>query len=145
MKSTKYILGDLDLDRMEAIFEDSSVPAPKSLGEDLEKSVDLLSALDGEPERGTLHWKGKVVSPARSRVRRLRTWASMAAGFLLVAGLGLGYLLTPPEPEDTFTDPALAYAQVAEVMGRISDKVAKGKEAAALPGQILGDALDSIL
>ncbi len=139
MKSSKYIQNNLDLKEMEAIFEDSSVPVPPLLGKDLEKSLDLLSSLEGESVKGG----GKPLSDPQRKVRALRTWASVAAAAVLLLSVGLGYLFTPAEPEDTFSDPALAYAQVEEAMGKISRKMAQGVQAVRLPAQMIKEGLDN--
>ena len=46
----------------------------------------------------------------------------------VVAGIGLTALLRTPEPEDTFTDPYLAYAAIEQAFGRMGDAVSRGAE-----------------
>lgn len=66
----------------------------------------------------------KVRLPRR---RPVAIW-SIAASVALVAGIGLTALLRTPEPEDTFTDPYLAYAAIEQAFGRMGDAVSRGAE-----------------
>lgn len=63
----------------------------------------------------------KVNLPSR---RTAAIW-SIAASVAIVAGIGLTALLRTPEPEDTFTDPYLAYAAVEQAFSRMGQTVAK--------------------
>lgn len=63
----------------------------------------------------------KVNLPRR---RTAAIW-SIAASVAIVAGIGLTALLRTPEPEDTFTDPYLAYSAVEQAFGRMGQTVAK--------------------
>ena len=51
-----------------------------------------------------------------------------AAAVAVVAGIGLTVLLHTPEPEDTFTDPYLAYAAVEQAFSRMGETVSKSAE-----------------
>ena len=66
----------------------------------------------------------KVRLPRR---RPVAIW-SIAASVAVVAGIGLTALLRTPEPEDTFTDPYLAYAAIEQAFGRMGDAVSRGAE-----------------
>lgn len=60
--------------------------------------------------------------------RRTAVIWSAAASVTVVAGIGLAALLHKPEPEDTFTDPYLAYAAVEQAFSRMGKTVSQGAE-----------------
>ena len=60
--------------------------------------------------------------------RRTAVFWSAAASVAVVAGIGLTALLHTPEPEDTFTDPYLAYAAVEQAFSRMGETVSKSAE-----------------
>ncbi len=59
------------------------------------------------------------------RLRTLRI-AGIAASVIILAGVGFSLAGLSGEPEDTFTDPYLAYAQVEETLAMISEGMKKG-------------------
>ena len=59
--------------------------------------------------------------------RRAAVW-SIAASVAVVAGIGLTALLRTPEPQDTFTDPYLAYAAVEQAFSRMGETVARSAD-----------------
>lgn len=64
------------------------------------------------------------------RLPRRRTaivW-SAAASVAVVAGIGLTALLHTPEPEDTFSDPYLAYAAVEQAFARMGKTVSQSAD-----------------
>ena len=56
---------------------------------------------------------------------------SVAASVAVVAGIGLATLLHTPQPEDTFSDPYLAYAAIEQAFNRMGDAVSQGAEVLA--------------
>lgn len=53
---------------------------------------------------------------------------SIAASVAVVAGIGLTALLRTPEPQDTFTDPYMAYAAVEQAFSRMGQTVARSAD-----------------
>lgn len=95
------------------ISEDTSIQVPQNLDEDLRKAVAALS-LAGEERDGrravTLSW-----------VRPLAAAASL--GLLIAAGAAM--LNGPDELQDTYSDPAMAYAQLEASLDKMSSKMGK--------------------
>ena len=60
--------------------------------------------------------------------RRAAVLWGAAASVAVVAGIGLTALPHTPEPEDTFTDPYLAYAAVEQAFSRMGETVSKSAE-----------------
>ena len=56
---------------------------------------------------------------------------SVAASVAVVAGIGLAALLRTPQPEDTFSDPYLAYAAIEQAFDRMGDAVSQSAEVLA--------------
>lgn len=72
-----------------------------------------------------------AISEERRRaVKTSRTALSWVAPALAAASLG-ALLVIPSGPKDTFSDPALAYAEVERTFEYISKKIDKGTEIAA--------------
>lgn len=132
MKSIREIeaLGMEDLGRIAA---DTSIQVPVDLEEELRKTVAALSL--AEEERETRR------SVAHSWVRPLAAAASL--GLLVAAGAAI--LNTPEELQDTYSDPAVAYAMLEESFGKISSKmnqgIAKAQEAGYEAREITNQAL----
>lgn len=80
----------------------------------------------------------------RFRLRRIR-WAvgGIAAGLLLVAGLSLT-IASRSEPEDTFSDPKLACAEVEKVMHLISERLTPVRESVDLAGELFKKQIDKL-
>lgn len=100
-----------DILELKAIAEDSSISAPEGLKDEIASSLDTLSFLDEKPLRKPL------------------TYAlSVAASLVLILGIGLnlGTHRYDRMPEDTFSDPYLAYAELEKTFEMISSKMDKG-------------------
>lgn len=113
MKSIREI-EDLGMEDLGRIAADTSIQVPADLEEDLRKTVAALSL--EEEERETRR------SVAHSWVRPLAAAASL--GLLVAAGASI--LNTPEELQDTYSDPAVAYAMLEESFGKISSKMSQG-------------------
>ena len=92
--------------------------------QDIEKHTAADWARIGADETIPVPEDFKVRLPHR---RPVAIW-SIAASVAVVAGIGLTALLRTPEPEDTFTDPYLAYAAIEQAFGRMGDAVSRGAE-----------------
>lgn len=107
----------MDFGALERIADDASVKAPDSLIDGIE-SVIVADALARRPSRSRF-------SPAV-----FGALAAVAAGLALVLAL-------PRQPEDTFDDPALAYAELERTFSYISGKMDRGMDIAAVAGPSL--------
>lgn len=106
----------MDLERLEEVSMDGRIRIPDNLGR---TTGEMLDALDRASEL--------LNGEKRVPLRRKRMIASIAAGLVLVAGIGLASLYKPlGEPVDTFDDPLLAYAEMQRIFGRIGDEVKQG-------------------
>ncbi|MCR5561732.1 MAG: hypothetical protein K6F58_07980 [Bacteroidales bacterium] len=122
---------------LERIASDSSVKVPAELKASLEALAGASELLDERPAAaGVISGLAEKRLGRQSSGRRsqgLRTtwyWAVPAVAAALVAAV-LVFRSAPKEPEDTFSDPYLAYAEVQKAFGQISRK---GEEAASIAG-----------
>lgn len=96
--------------------DDARTPVPEGFRKELSEMIDSMDAAE------------KIVSSGRSGSKRIATWTmSAAAGLVLVAGAALA-LYTYRSPKDTFSDPALAYAQVEKALADISARMSSCAE-----------------
>lgn len=102
---------------LERIASDTSVRVPS----DLKASLEALAGAAELAESGR---------PEPTTARRPLFWAIPAVAAALVAAV-LVFRSVPEEPEDTFNDPYLAYAEVQKAFGQISQK---GEAAATIAG-----------
>lgn len=113
MKSIKEIE---DMELLERVSMDGKIKVPDNLGR---TTGEMLDALD----RASELLKGERRTP----LRRKRMAASIAAGLVLVAGIGSAFLFKPiGEPVDTFDDPLLAYVEMQRIFGRIGNEMKDG-------------------
>ena len=111
MKSMEY-MKDVSFSDMEKIASDAPDRVPTDLESSLEELTDSLEALR-RLNREERH----------PSVR----WTSIAAGFVLLAGLAFS-LSNRPRLKDTFDDPFLAYAEAEKALMLISDAMSTGAE-----------------
>lgn len=100
MKSLKDI-ENMSQEYLEAVSQDETIAVPDDLTQKIHES------LSGSAKR--------------------RMWmAGAAASVVLLAGLGFGIAGWQNEPEDTFDDPYLAYAELEKAFAIMSDGIRKG-------------------
>ena len=104
---------DIPMEELERIASDESVKVPEELEKELRTSITLLELQDemeGE--------KTRTVSR-----RRVLYGLSAAASLALILGVGLRTKSLNGTPQDTFSDPALAYAELERAFSLMSDKI----------------------
>lgn len=111
-----HAIQNLDDAALEQLADDAGVVVPTGLGDRIREN---LAAAALAETAGAV----KTVSPQRRMFRRILA-ASLSAAAVL-AGLVL-LLQRPAGPEDTFDDPALAYASLQQTFEYISEKVRFG-------------------
>lgn len=110
---------------LERIASDTSVRVPS----DLKASLEALAgaAEFAQPEKVPVETEPVV---RKAGIFRPLLWGIPAVAAALVAAV-LVFRSVPKEPEDTFSDPYLAYAEVQKAFGQISQK---GEAAATIAG-----------
>ena len=98
----------IDLEELEKIASDSSVPVPESLHRRVEDALTAACAVKSVPGRKA--WRFALIP---------------AAAALTV---GLNYQSASRMQADTFTDPQAAYAELERTFGYISSKINAGRE-----------------
>lgn len=107
--------------------DDASTHVPEGFRKELSEMIDSMDAAE------------KIVSSGRTGAKRIAAWTmTAAAGLVLIAGAALA-LDTYRSPKDTFSDPALAYAQaekaLADISSRMSSCAGKTRRAEATVGK----------
>ena len=118
MKSIEDI-GKMSLEELEKVSQDASIKVPEGLSGRLEA---LLGASEIAKET------------AKPRPVWLRYAVAAAAAALLAVAVRLS---VPGEPEDSFSDPLLAYAQVEQVFERISFEGGKAAHIAGTAAPVI--------
>lgn len=110
---------------LERIASDTSVRVPS----DLKASLEALAgaAEFAQPEKAPVETEPVV---RKAGIFRPLLWGIPAVAAALVTAV-LVFRSVPKEPEDTFSDPYLAYAEVQKAFGQISQK---GEAAAEIAG-----------
>lgn len=102
----------MDLEDLEKIASDSSVPVPESLHRRVEDALTAACAVKIVPGRKA--WRFALIPAA----------VAVAAALTV----GLNYQSASRMPADTFTDPQAAYAELERTFGYISNKINAGRE-----------------
>lgn len=102
----------MDLEELEKIASDSSVPVPESLHRRVEDALTAACAVKSVPGRKA--WRFALIPAA----------VAVAAALTV----GLNYQSASRMPADTFTDPQGAYAELERTFGYISSKINAGRE-----------------
>lgn len=102
----------IDLEELEKIASDSSVPVPESLHRRVEDALTAACAVKSVPGRKA--WRFALIPAA----------VAVAAALTV----GLNYQSASRMPADTFTDPQAAYAELERTFGYISSKINAGGE-----------------
>ena len=103
----------MSLEQLEATSMDENISVPDGFASRLEDGLEVLERLTEDESRKA------------GRVRMVRVLSAAAAAALLV-GAGLGLSGRQDEPEDTFTDPYLAYAELEKAFAIMSGEIHKG-------------------
>lgn len=102
----------IDLEELEKIAADSSVPVPESLHRRVEDALTAACAVKSVPGRKA--WRFALIPAA----------VAVAAALTV----GLNYQSASRMPADTFTDLQAAYAELERTFGYISSKINAGRE-----------------
>lgn len=106
----------LEADELIRIAEEDRTEVPDRLKEDI---ADIIAA------KAAISDAAGKTSERKSMTGRIIFTVSAAAACLMM------FFMTPRQPEDTFDDPKLAYAELEKTFSYISSKMDKGMEIAA--------------
>lgn len=106
---------DLSFEDILRISEDEKIKMPSELHQELNLMIDSLEFLNEKEQKKGVSIKG--------------LW-SMVSAAAIVVGVVLAIAWHNSQPVDTFSDPALAYAQLEETFSYMSEKMNVGFEKA---------------
>ena len=127
----------LDLER---IASDESIKVPPTLKHDIAVTARALEMESKEEE------EIKETHVSRKRYRKsLRMISYPAAAVAIVTiGMRISFQDTIPTPKDTFDDPMMAYTQMEQVLGFISEKMNTGMEIADAVEPVIGKTINAL-
>ena len=130
-------LSMLDLDR---IASDESIKVPSSLKHDIAVTARALEMSSKEEDE---------VSETHTPHRRYRKILKMisypaAAVAVVTIGLHLSFQDSIPTPKDTFDDPKMAYVQMEQVFGFISEKMNTGIDIADAAEPVIDKTINAL-
>ena len=116
-------LSMLDLER---IASDESVKVPDSLNHDIAVTARALEISSKEDDTSQ---ENNVFHKRYRKILRLISYPAAAVAIVTI-GMRLSFQDSIPTPKDTFDDPRMAYIQMEQVLGFISEKMTTGMEIA---------------
>ena len=130
-------LSIVDLDR---IASDESIKVPSTLKHDIAVTARALEMESKEEE------EVKETHVSRKRYRKILGMISYpaAAVAIVTIGMRISFQDTITAPKDTFDDPKMAYAQMEQVFGFISEKMNTGMEIADAVEPVIGKTINAL-
>ena len=119
MKSIKDI-ENMSLEQLEAVSMDEGIAVPDGFGLRIKETLDAVEMVENLTEDES----------ASQNSRRIVRYAAAAASVAVMAGAGLGVAQRYGQPEDTFDDPYLAYAELEKAFDKISAGINKSMDMA---------------
>ena len=126
MKSIKDI-EDMSLGQLEAVSMDESITVPDGFAARMKENADAAVTV------GLLTENESADRSRRAAVR----YAAAAASVVIMAGAGYGIAQRHSQPEDTFDDPYLAYAEVEKAFAKISSSINRSLAMAGETEQVI--------
>ena len=130
-------LSMLDLDR---IASDESIKIPSSLKHDIAVTARALEMSSKEED------EVKEVKTTHRRYRKILRMISYpaAAVAIVTIGMRLSFQDSIPTPKDTFDDPKMAYIQMEQVFGFISEKMNTGMDIADAAEPVIDKTINAL-
>ena len=130
-------LSMLDLDR---IASDESIKVPASLKHDIAVTARALEMSSKEED------EVKETHTHHHRYRKILKMISYPAAAVAVVtiGLHLSFQDSIPTPKDTFDDPKMAYVQMEQVFGFISEKMNTGMDIADVAEPVIDKTINAL-
>ena len=126
MKSMKDI-ENISLEQLEAVSMDESITVPDGFAARMKEHADPAVTV------GLLTENEYADRSRRAAVR----YAAAAASVVIMAGAGYGIAQRHSQPEDTFDDPYLAYAEVEKAFAKISSSINRSLAMAGETEQVI--------
>ena len=126
MKSIKDI-ENMSLEQLEAVSMDESITVPDGFAARMKENADAAMTV------GLLTENESADRSRRAAVR----YAAAAASVVIMAGAGYGIAQRHSQPEDTFDDPYLAYAEVEKAFAKISSSINRSLAMAGETEQVI--------
>ena len=130
-------LSILDLER---IASDKSIKVPASLKHDIAVTARALEMASKEEE------EVKETHVTHRRYRKILRMISYpaAAIAIITIGMRLSFQDSIPTPKDTFEDPMMAYIQMEQVLGFISEKMNTGMDIADAAEPVIDKTINAL-
>ena len=130
-------LSMLDLDR---IASDETIKVPASLKHDIAVTARALEMSSKEED------EVKETHTHHHRYRKILKMISYPAAAVAVVtiGLHLSFQDSIPTPKDTFDDPKMAYVQMEQVFGFISEKMNTGMDIADVAEPVIDKTINAL-
>ena len=129
-------LSMLDLDR---IASDESIEVPASLKHDIAvtaRALEMSSKEDEVKEAGTPHRRYR-------KILKMISYPAAAVAIVTI-GMRLSFQDSIPTPKDTFEDPKMAYIQMEQVFGYISEKMNTGMDIADAAEPVIDKTINAL-
>ncbi|MBO7049608.1 MAG: hypothetical protein J6W42_03220 [Bacteroidaceae bacterium] len=131
---------NLSISELERIASDESVKVPATLKHDIAVTARALEMASKEEE------EAKESGLSRKRYRKILRMISYpaAAVAILTIGMHLSFQDSIRTPKDTFDDPMMAYVQMEQVFGFISEKMSTGMDIADAAEPVIDKTINAL-
>ncbi len=131
---------NLSISELERIASDESVKVPATLKHDIAVTARALEMASKEEE------EAKESGLSRKRYRKILRMISYpaAAVAILTIGMHLSFQDSIRTPKDTFDDPMMAYVQMEQVFGFISEKMSTGMDIADAAKPVIDKTINAL-
>ena len=131
---------NLSISELERIASDESVKVPATLKHDIAvtaRALEMASKVEEEAKESGL---------SRKRYRKILRMISYpaAAVAILTIGMHLSFQDSIRTPKDTFDDPMMAYVQMEQVFGFISEKMSTGMDIADAAEPVIDKTINAL-
>jgi hypothetical protein len=127
----------LDLER---IASDESVKVPDSLNHDIAVTARALEISSKEDDKSQ---ENNVFHKRYRKILKMISYPAAAVAIITI-GMGISFQDSITTPKDTFDDPKLAYQQMEQVFGFISEKMNAGLAIADAAEPVIDKTLNAL-
>ena len=130
-------LSMLDLER---IASDESVKVPDSLNHDIAVTARALEISSKEDDKSQ---ENNVFHKRYRKILKMISYPAAAVAIITI-GMGISFQDSITTPKDTFDDPKLAYQQMEQVFGFISEKMNTGMDIADAAEPVIDKTINAL-